>query len=354
MKTLIACMCCAIIFISCSDRKGKLVYTGEILVSDEYEVSDSVLNDTYMFNFPRDIFVMDSLLIVHDSDGMEAAFHVFSKYTGEHVLDFGLRGRGPGETLNVSSVNLLGDTLYVYDANLRKVILYNIPEILAGKSSWKEINVSRDVPYMILQVVPIGNEKMILCGNNDKMRFGIWDTSSDEAEAKVCEYPPYSKDKEANSAISNYSASVKFNEFESKLVSATYIGATMEIYDVSSSGIVRTFSEYYYRPEYEYARGAVPRWVIPGEDSVIGFQDICLTDSGIYGLIWGVRSSAMEASVPELIKFAYNGMPMCRYLIPDILESVVVDENGDIYGMALNGNMESNIKKYVCTKRSES
>ena len=298
-----------------------------------------------MFNFPQDIFVMDSLLIVHDSDGMDKAFDIFHKLTGNHILDFGLRGRGPGETLDVSSVNLMNDTLYVYDANLKKLVLYDIRGILAGKNSRSEISTKNAAPNMILQAVPTGNGEMILCGNDNRMRFGLWNMSLNEIKTTINDYPPYTEDKETDCSISCYSASIGFCPSENKLVSATYIGATMEIYNISYYGFDKTFSGYYYRPVYEYARGAIPRWVIPGQDTIIGFQDLCLTNSAIYGLIWGIESPS-EDNLQKLIKFDYNGTPLCRYELPDILESMTVDEDGNIYGMAMNENMEFNIRKY--------
>ena len=40
---------------SCS-RHSDIVYSGGIAVSDAYEVSGTVVNDSYLFNFPRNIF----------------------------------------------------------------------------------------------------------------------------------------------------------------------------------------------------------------------------------------------------------------------------------------------------------
>ena len=339
---------CAVIMISCSERKTNIKFTNEIPVPKEYKVVDSVVNDAYMFNFPQDIFIIDSLLIIHDSDGgAETAFHVFRKHGGEHIMDFGFRGRGPGETLNISSVNLQNDTLYVYDANLRKLVMYDIGKAFKGEQCWTEVPVAM-TPNMVLQAVPAGENTVILCGNDGQMRFGLWDmASSDGITVTENNYPVYSEDIEADFAVANYSASVRYSETERKLVAATYIGAVMEIYDINLSGINRLFTGYYYRPVYEYAKGAVPRWVVPSEKTVIGFQDLYLTSSGIYGLIWGVKSPSINGPVPGLIMFDYNGTAICRYELPDILESVAVDENGDIYGMALNHDMEFNIKKYV-------
>ena len=290
--------------------------------------------------------MLDSLLIVQDSDGQERSFHVFNKVTGHHVADFGLRGRGPGETLNLSSANMLQDSLFVFDANLQKLVTYDIRGILSGKPSWTETSITGIAPNMVLQALPVGNGKLLLCGNNDMMRFGLWNTRTSAIESVVRTYPSYSKDPETNWAVSGYSASVRYSEAQNKLVACTYVGAAMEVYDMSRSDIGQVSAEYYYAPVYKYVEGTVPRWIVPAEDTVIGFEDLCLTDTGVYGLVWGVESSAMEKSIPTVIKFDYDGFPQCRYILPDILMAFTVDENGDIYGMALNENMEFNIKKY--------
>ena len=339
--------CISLLLASCSGSRDAIRYSGSISVPVEYEATDSVLNDSYMFNFPSDIFVTDSLIIVHDSNGMEMAFHVFNKEDGTHIMDFGHRGRGPGETLNISSVNFSGGYLYAYDANLQKLVSYDVSKTISGKPEWTETDLSGIAPNMLLQVLPVGHGKLLLCGNSDRMRFGIFDRQSGKIESATNEYPSYSKDDEANWAVSNYSASVRFNITRNKMVTTTYIGATMEIYDLSSGVLDKTVSEYYYKPVFSYAVGAVPRWVTPGDDSVIGFQDLYLDDSGIFGLVWGMESSEMEWSVPALYKFGYDGCPVCKYSLSDILESVAIDRNGDIYGMALNDSKEFIIKKYI-------
>ena len=52
-----------------------------------------------------------------------------------------------------------------------------------------------------------------------------------------------------------------------------------------------------FKPQYDYARGARPRWVTATPQTVIGFEDLYITEDAIYGLVWGEEKASMSKSV---------------------------------------------------------
>ena len=345
MRNSILCFVVLVIVIGCSSGSD-ISYRNHVSPDKEYCLRDSVLNDSYLFSWPHNIFILDSLIIIHDSRKQQYAFHIFNRYSGSHVADFGVKGRGPGEVLNVASVNLFQGSLVAYDVSLKKIVEYNIKDILSFDAEpWKEIAVTDISDNLVLQAIPIDADRFILSGNDNRMRYGIWNIFDNTVRKDISEYPAYTTDEETNWAISCYSASLQYNRSKRKLVSGTYIGASLEIYDVSDR-IEYCASEFYYEPKYGYAPGTVPKWVTLVDDTVVGFHNIALGDDGIYGLLWGVESVKLEASHQRLVKFGYDGKPICEYKIQDFLESVAVSEDGDIYGMALDESGEFILKVY--------
>ena len=122
--------------------------------------------DTFMFGGPMDIFLVDSLIIVNDFMGQEYAFHIFSKATGIHVKNFGKRGRGPGELVSVSSAAVYNGSLVAYDANLKKMLIYNLKDVMSGEKVYdREYSLVGTTDNMVLQVIP-AYDNFILAGNS--------------------------------------------------------------------------------------------------------------------------------------------------------------------------------------------
>ena len=95
---------------------------------------------------------------------------------------------------------------------------------------------------------------------------------------------------------------------------------------------------YFFEPRYGYAQGAKPRWVTTSPESIVGFENVFLTDDAIYGLVWGVEKSKMETCKPQLVRFDQNGNPVKSYTLDDTLESMAVDNDGTIYGVGYDSN----------------
>ncbi len=311
-------------------------YENTIETAPTFGLYGRILNNTFMFGGPMDIFLVDSLIIVNDFMGQEYAFHIFSKTTGIHVKDFGKRGRGPGELVSVSSAVVYNGSLVAYDANLKKMLIYNLKDVMSGEKVYdREYSLIGTTDNMVLQVIPAYNN-FILAGNSDRMRFGIWELDEKFPESVYTEFPSFVTDDETNWSIANYAASMAFSPDNGKFVTGTYIGCTFEIFDVANTDISRDTVRYFYDfKETGYAAGAVPKWVVPDAKTVIGFQDMDLTPDVVYGLIWGVESEDMEKSGQKIIGFDYAGNPLFSYMMDDILISFDTDDIGNIYGIAV-------------------
>ncbi len=127
---------------------------------------------------------------------------------------------------------------------------------------------------------------------------------------------------------------------------ATYIGGILETFTISQDAIKRSDIQYFYEPKYAYADGAVPKWAITRDETLIGFQDLYVTDRLIYGLVYGVPRTDLNNTLPKLIIFDWHGKPLHEYRFNETLESIAVDEDGTIYGVAITQEGEYSLNKY--------
>lgn len=327
-------------------NRNNIVYPETIEVTETVRLGRQVMNEDFIFSFPTDMFIEDSLIIVHDSYAQEQCFHIFNKNTGRHIGDFGRKGRGPGEMLNVSSVYLQNENVVAFDANLKKIVIYDIVNVLSGKAdAYKELSLPVTENF-IISAIPMDKNSFILVGNNDKMRFGVWNHKTSSISKVNSLFPEQVSDKEIDWAIANYASSFLYIPSKTILVSATYIGGVMEIFDVSEEKINRSHIRYFYEPVYGTAVGAVPKWIATKDDTTIGFQKLCATGDGIYALVWGTECRDMGHEHPFIVQFDDAGNAQKRFDTDFILETLAVDSNGDMYGITVGRSEDYKLCKF--------
>lgn len=306
------------------------------------------LNDTFLFFWPKDIFIVDSILIIHDSNNRDTGLHIFNKNSGEYYCSFCKRGIGPGEFVEINSASYCPDTesLVIYDPNQKKISSHNIRNILNSITPTFEEYSIHQSPNYIKQAIPLTQSSFIMKGNTDKMRYGFWNSENKEFSRLYTKYPALTKDDETNWSITDYFVKTGLNKEQTKLVTGTYIGGILEVFDVSDSGLNLSCIRFFDEPIYDYASGAVPRWVITKPETIIGFQDINLCNNKIYGLYWGVKIEEMERNKPRIVVFDLEGKPERQFTFNDIIDSFAIDSDGSIYAVALDANGEYSLNKY--------
>ena len=236
----------AIVFCCCKRNIPDIAYEGKIETETTCHPVAVTLNDSFMFSWPRGILIMDSLLIVHDSYNQAECFHVFHKDSGTHLKSFGKKGRGPGEFMEVNSFNnnYDGRSVTVFDPNSRKIIVFDMHNILEEtQPRFRELTVE-NAPNFVKQMLPYrGN--FIAKGNDDKMRYGIWTPPSDVFSNIYVDYPRLAEDREDNWSLTDYSAKVRLSPDGRKLIAVTYIGGIMEIFDLNENGFESSTIRYF-------------------------------------------------------------------------------------------------------------
>lgn len=334
-------------------RQSAIVYEEEIRAEKNVQLATTVLNDSFLFSWPKDLLILDTLLIVHDAYQQEACFHIFRKSDGKFIKSFGRKGRGPGEFMDIGSVSRNYDrgTITVYDPNCKKIVEFDPIHVLQDRKPYFEEYAVKNAPNFIKQALPHKNAYVVK-GNDDKLRYGILNPSNQTFHAIYTDYPQLATEDEDNWALTDFGAKVRLSPDGTRMAVTTYIGGVLELFDMDGEGFYLRTSRFFFEPRYDYAQGAKPRWVTTSFETVIGFQDMVLTNEAIYGLVWGVNGAEMEGNKPRLFCFDFEGNPVISYEPDESLDCVAVDDDGTIYGVGSDSEGEYGLCKYITVAKS--
>jgi hypothetical protein len=354
MKYIIPVLILALASTAC---KESIVYTGIDVPRRQALTGGEILNDSFLFAHPTTMIIVDSLLVVQDGDVRDTCFFVFNRHTGKYITGFGVKGRGPGEVLYPSRVNYNARdrAIVVLEANLRKIILYDMDKILSREEDfYSEVFYSEESiksPNFIRDARPF-RDTYIVQGKTDQARFGIM-TRDGEIKVTYTGFLPLVADKEENWAIFSYASHWAIKPDQTKMVHATYIGGVMEIFDTGKEPFTLETARYFYKPVYKLAPGFTPKWVTLRDETIFGFEDLCVTDNLIYATVVG-EAYPPDVTEPrdKLVAFDWQGIPRVQYTLPDgiVMMSCVVDEASKRVYMVV---VENASREYLCSYNLE-
>ena len=114
----------SLIAASCSQTEGKDPLLSEFGEAVCLEPADSVDLEKYGILMPESVDIYGDWFVIKKTGG-ENNIVLLNPGTGESVGCF-KTGRGPGEVINIGSMQVLGDSLYVYDVSRAETYVLNL------------------------------------------------------------------------------------------------------------------------------------------------------------------------------------------------------------------------------------
>lgn len=339
-----------IILGGCHPAKEKAEFSNEVICSDSISRELVVLNDTFLFSYPLQIELIDSMLLVLDNVNNNF-FHLFT-LKGIPVKSFGEKGQGPADFINVGAFNLSedGKNMYAYDSSMRKIVKYDVSSFLKDslKSEVMQVNYGSlphsEVPTIIYDMLSLKDSDFLVKANHKDLRFGLL------KDGKITQlYNSFSDCLNTNNEEEVWSVfcsntKTKLKPDRTKMLNATYLGGILELFDLDENcrlSLNKTL--YIYEPKYGIAEGAIPAYVVSNETTQIGFEDVYATNNSIYALLHNRGSEALPS---EITVFSWQGLPTSKIKANHGLVNIAVDEkNNLIYVIAEN---EQNAYELSC------
>lgn len=328
-------------FSSCVDMKKELndEFLDKLLFDSITDIEAEFINiDKFIINAAMDLKLFNNLLIVEDFIQQPHCFFVVDLSQNEVIATFPNKGKGPGEIINPSMNPYITDvgTLQLFDPNTRRICEYSLDLTNLGKviSEIKLPQVLYKDNGFILECFHIDNS-FIAIGNGNpffsKYRFLHLNEDNNHSFTGEIEKIPSHINNETFQKIMMYVRRVEIKPDKSKILFVSYIGGRMEIFENMNTkeGIQNTISKNfspYIFTEDEYN-------VVWNDDTIIGFEDIFVTNDYIYALYNGCKGDEYE--YPSTIKvFNWDGLPVRQFNLNTNLRSIAVDEeNNCIYGI---------------------
>lgn len=326
---------------SCSTKE--IQYTG-LNVPLKKEIKGIPLNSTFIFSIPKEIIVIDSLLVIRDSHNQDSCFHIFNKTNGKHLKSFGYKGRGPGEVLYPAALNYnpQDQTLTTIESNLKKIIKYNITNILSQTQPFfSEIKLN-NLPFFALEAIPYKNSFII---GGFKERFTIIDTNSQILQ-QFYDYPKLAPDEDENQAIFNYGPQYSLHPKGNKLVTISCIGGILEIFDLKGNKITPNTIKYLNKPIYRVIPGFKPKWIGAIPETIIGCTNIYATEEEIYCIYEGEISQDPKIALKKILVFDWEGNLILQYIIKEGIPSTIAVDENYLYSIITTKDGENVLYKY--------
>lgn len=296
-----------LVFFGCLDRGEQVEYIGLDSFSDNrIEISGNVLNGDFVFSWPSEIIIVDSLLIIHDFHMQNYGLHIFRRSDGTFIKSFGARGRGPGELLSISSLSVNDNgVLIAYDANSRRVMKYDLHKLLNNETYYyEEFSIPERLSYFVSNMFSCG-DNYLMTSYYEHFRYGIYNKLKDSVFSIYAQFPSFTDDEEINRAIVEYGV-LEISPNKQYLLNATYVGATIELFCLNDCSLDLKKALHISKPQYNEVEGTSPKWVNPTEECIIGTEDAFITNDAVYTLFWGVPNNALEISKPYIVQYDYD------------------------------------------------
>ncbi len=312
-----------IILWGCHPAKEKVEFSNEVICSDSISRELVVLNDTFLFSYPLQIELIDSMLLVLDNVNNNF-FHLFT-LKGIPVKSFGEKGQGPADFINVGAFNLSedGKNMYAYDSSMRKIVKYDVSSFLKDslKSEVMQVNYGSlphsEVPTIIYDMLSLKDSDFLVKANHKDLRFGLL------KDGKITQlYNSFSDCLNTNNEEEVWSVfcsntKTKLKPDRTKMLNATYLGGILELFDLDENcrlSLNKTL--YIYEPKYGIAEGAIPAYVVSNETTQIGFEDVYATNNSIYALLHNRGSEALPS---EITVFSWQDFQQVKLRLTTVL-----------------------------------
>lgn len=333
--------------LSCANDKSK--FKEKLVIPEEVELKfHSSVNNRYLFNNTREMFLTDNLVIITNED--DSSFcQIFDKLSGKHIGGYFKKGQGPFEITTASSVdyNVKDRVLSIYDANAKKCVYFKIDNL--KNPVYKEINLNRNYRnnYLTLQALRLDNGFFLTKGNMEGSRYGL--IEKDNSINLNIKYPKIANNKEVNQAVFSYASQWRMTPDNTKLISATYIGLVIELFNYKNKKLTPTTTKYIFKPIYKAISSTTPKWVIPTNETKRGVKALYVTNRNIFFVFEGIVNQSTGPELNSIYSLNWKGDFLKEYKFPKGIFpiSIAFDENSQkFYCITLSVEGEYAFNRY--------
>lgn len=324
-------------FIACSACENSSTSINSFDLIEKIVDYDSIYSDkSEPMGIITDIEIADNTLITKHMDD-KYSFSFIDVNRKELLHRWGIQGEGPNEYIQLGLGFTISESQIVFLDEAKKEINYiSISDILNKNDN---LNIAREsYPYTVdfrPQRLNIINDKKVVVGSFKEGRFGILDSKN-----TIVSYPSsYPFDYDEIKGIyrgSVFQTNIKSNSKQCKFVVSTLASDIFEIYQISDSGISKTYISSFNHIPQIWKKG--DRYTVDGEKSIAGLMKAAVSEDLIcftYSSQSYNEASRSDKVSNEILCFNWNGEKIKKYILPFSISHFCIDKNY-IYGVRYN------------------
>jgi hypothetical protein len=306
----------SILLISC-DKKQNYQNAEYFTLNDFQENREikSTLVELDSIYRPLNICCYDSLLIISD-EGSDCLLHIYNRSTGHKLKEFLEWGNGPDEMQHISGLQIIGDSLFVYDQNQTKYMLFSLQTIMMQEKVQPDRNkIIKGSSCTKLLSLPDG---IIVANNLDPKAkaFSVYNSNSEFLYTKG-EFPENSHEYHSDFAAKlAFEYEINSHPSAQKVAVCYKLTDLIEIYDFSLNLLKRIQGPDYFFPIIkEEEKG---NFISAGGTigiSIEAYGTPIVTEKEIWALYSGKIMGSKEHGYlkDKLFVFDWNGNPLRTY-----------------------------------------
>lgn len=338
MKSISIFLVAVFILCSCSSKSNdrfssQIITSSAVLVKPEIFKTEKINAEIY------DIRILDSVLILRSDDG-SGFLQLFSKNSFKFLNTTGIKGRGPGEIPNnMIEIKTINDRLHIFQLSKNSISIFDKNVFLNDSLPIAQETITFEKYKGNFDIFPI-NEYYV-SKPTINTRFALYNDSGQY----INEYLDYPKlgnniDKETHDLAFRHFSLTEPKPDLSKFVSLTFLGGTLEIFDIKDGAINKVVEKTYLDANLKNSKNVLE---IITDETNMGFYGVYVTNDNIYASYSGLNHKDYRKNnilFDYITVFDWNGEIKKIYKVEGGLLDLAVDE-------ALN-------KIYIVTKNADS
>ena len=333
MKKLLFFALFCVLLISCKEKDilfRDVLSDFDVVVelSAPKTIIDNLLN-------PVHLSVCNSLILF--SEKTDSTTTVLYDTSGNHIINFLWKGRGPGETANTLDVSFYNDMIIQASVHPERIFLYDINQLLSGKQMPCGIHSLDAGDYASATILQCDDDVLFYVGKDPKSkindnRFCIRDIKRNilysfgrfpEEDIVISEFP-----EEDYSRQTAYQGRPVLKPDHTKIVVPYYYAVGFDI--VNRDERIVECSNFYQYPgvECQYISQIKATAVKRNEEKYRGFLDACCSDESIY-FLYSAKKLGDPGNVygKYVLKYNWKGEPECCYILDREVVNIAIDKN---------------------------
>ncbi len=290
-----------------------------VLVKPEIFKTDKIHAEIY------DIRILDSVLVLRSDDG-RGCVQLFNKYNFKYLATKGIKGRGPGEILNdMIEIKTINDSLHMFQLSKNSISIFDKNKFLIDSLPIADKTITFEKYKGNFDIFPIND--YYVSRPTIKTRFALYNSSGQYID-EYLQYPNLGTniDQETHDIAFRFFSLTEPKPDLSKFVSLTFLGATLEIFNVKNGVINKLVEKKYLDPNLKNSKDLTK---IVTEETNMGFYGVYVTNNFIYASYSGLKEKDYRKNnilLDYITVFDWNGDIKKIYKVEGGLLDLAVDE----------------------------